>query len=105
MAKLEKQLRKVKTKNVNHKHGGTKHAPTVPVLTPEQARAIPLAEREPAVVKVKEFEIRAMTAQDAIFDLDLVDHDFYVFVNADTGRPAVLYRRGDGDFGLINTEA
>ncbi len=105
VAKLEKQLRKVKTKSVNHKHGGTKHAPTVPLYTPEQARRIPLAEREPAVVKVKEFEINAMSAQEAIFHLDLVDHDFYVFVNVDTGRPAVLYRRSDGDFGLINAEA
>lgn len=102
VVKLEKQLRKLKTQLVNRYHGGTKHDDKPVTYTPVEAAAIPLHEREPAIVKVKNFDIGTMSAQDAILRLDLVDHDFYFFVNDDTGRPAVLYRRDDGDFGLIN---
>jgi len=43
-----------------------------------------------------------MTPLEAALQLDLVAHDFWFFTNADTGRAAVLYRRGDGDLGLID---
>lgn len=102
VAKLERQLRKLKTQLVNRYHGGTKHDDKAPSYTPAEAAAIPFAEREPAIVKVKTFDISSMSPAEATVQLDLVDHDFYFFVNEETNRAAVVYRRDDGDFGLID---
>ncbi|MDH3754008.1 MAG: ribosome-associated translation inhibitor RaiA [Acidimicrobiia bacterium] len=105
VVKLEKQLRKLKTKNVNRLHGGTKHGGAttrLPMPTPEEAREIPREEREPAIVKTKSFEMESMTPEEATLHLDLVGHNFFMFENADTGRAAVVYLRNDGDYGLID---
>jgi putative sigma-54 modulation protein len=62
------------------------------------------ADREstgPRVVKVKRFAIEPMFEEDAVARIQELDHSFFVFVNAETERMAVLYRRNDGDFGLI----
>lgn len=104
VAKLERQLRKLKTKVNNRNHGGVKHD-LPPVLRPSQAAAIPQAERQPTLVKVKQFELQEMTAQEAIVELDIVGHDFYYFIDSHTGRTAVLYVRDDGDYGLIEQAA
>ena len=44
-----------------------------------------------------------MTVEDAIEEMELVGHDFYVFLNRETGNVSVLYARNDGDYGLIET--
>ncbi len=54
-----------------------------------------------AVVKRKSFASRPMTVDDAILQLELLDHDFFLFTNADNGNCAVLYRRHHGGLGLI----
>jgi putative sigma-54 modulation protein len=53
------------------------------------------------VVKTKRFGIEPMFAEDAIAAMDDLGHSFFLFVDAETGRLAVLYRRDDGDLGLI----
>ncbi|MGH2467169.1 MAG: ribosome hibernation-promoting factor, HPF/YfiA family [Candidatus Limnocylindrales bacterium] len=55
----------------------------------------------PHVVKFKRFAIQPMFEEDAIAAMTELGHSFYVFVNAENERIAVLYARGDGDFGLI----
>jgi putative sigma-54 modulation protein len=55
----------------------------------------------PKVVKQKHFEMPAMSVDEAIVRLEMVDHDFYVFMNIETTELSVLYRRDDGDLGLI----
>jgi putative sigma-54 modulation protein len=45
-----------------------------------------------------------MSAEEAVLQLDLVGHDFFVFVNADTGEVNVVYRRKDGGYGLIEPQ-
>src|SRR3954466_14399971 len=57
--------------------------------------------RERKIVKTKRFGIEPMFEEDAVAAMEDLGHDFYVFVNAETERLAVLYRRRDGDFGLI----
>jgi putative sigma-54 modulation protein len=57
--------------------------------------------RERRIVKTKRFAIEPMFEEDAVAAMDDLGHDFYVFVNAETERLAVLYRRKDGDLGLI----
>jgi len=55
----------------------------------------------PSVVKVKRFVIEPMFEEDAVTRMEELGHDFFVFVNAESERTAVLYRRRDGDYGLI----
>ena len=57
--------------------------------------------RDRQIVKTKRFAIEPMFEEDAVAAMEDLGHDFYVFVNAETERVAVLYRRKDGDFGLI----
>jgi putative sigma-54 modulation protein len=58
-------------------------------------------ERDRRIVKVKRFAIEPMFEEDAIARMEELGHAFFVFVNAETERVAVLYRREDGDYGLI----
>ena len=58
-------------------------------------------ERQPRVVKVKRFDIEPMFEEDAVARMEELGHDFFVFVNAENEQTAVLYRRRDGDYGLI----
>jgi putative sigma-54 modulation protein len=53
------------------------------------------------IVKTKEFTIKPMTAEEALLQMDLLGHDFFLFTSSETGRAAVIYRRNDGNFGLI----
>lgn len=57
--------------------------------------------REPQIVKTKRFAIEPMFEEDAVTAMEELGHDFYVFVNAENERVCVLYRRRDGDYGLI----
>jgi len=57
--------------------------------------------REPQIVKTKRFAIEPMFEEDAVTAMEELGHDFYVFVNAENERVSVLYRRRDGDYGLI----
>jgi putative sigma-54 modulation protein len=59
----------------------------------------------PRIVKVKRFAIEPMFEEDAVTRIEELEHSFYLFVNAETERLAVLYRRTDGDYGLIEPEA
>jgi putative sigma-54 modulation protein len=60
-------------------------------------------EQGPArIVKTKQFDIKPMTPEEAALQMDVLGHDFYLFTNADTGVAAVVYRRNDGDIGLID---
>ncbi|MBA2360157.1 MAG: ribosome-associated translation inhibitor RaiA [Actinobacteria bacterium] len=58
-------------------------------------------EGEPMIVKSKQFAVKPMSSEEAVLQLELVGHDFFVFQNADTGDVNVVYRRRDGAYGLI----
>lgn len=55
----------------------------------------------PQIVKTKRFAIEPMFEEDAVAAMLDLGHDFYVFVNAENERPSVIYRRKDGNYGLI----
>lgn len=57
--------------------------------------------RERRIVKTKRFAIEPMFEEDAVAAMEDLGHDFYVFVDAENERLAILYRRRDGDYGLI----
>jgi putative sigma-54 modulation protein len=56
------------------------------------------------VVKVKRFDVKPMSAAEAIDQMELLGHDFFLFFNADSEELNLLYRRHDGDYGLIEPE-
>jgi putative sigma-54 modulation protein len=55
------------------------------------------------IVKVKSFAIKPMTPEEGAMQMDMLSHDFFFFTNAETGRAAVVYRRNDGQIGLIDS--
>jgi putative sigma-54 modulation protein len=61
-------------------------------------------EGEAVIVKSKQFPVKPMTAEEAVLQLELVGHDFFVFRNADSGEVNVVYRRRDGAYGLIEPQ-
>ncbi len=62
------------------------------------------AEIAQKVVKTKHFLVKPMLADEAINQMELLGHDFFLFINADTDKLNLLYRRKDGDYGLIEPE-
>ena len=56
------------------------------------------------VVRVKRFSMKPMSVEDAIMEMELLDHDFFLFHNAETDRHSVVYRRTDGDYGVIEPD-
>jgi len=61
-------------------------------------------EVEPQIVKTKQFAVKPMSAEEAVLQLELVGHDFFVFQNADSSEVNVVYRRNDGGYGLIEPQ-
>ena len=103
--KLERQLRKLKTKVQKRTH--KRERPDLDTeLVPESLLGNGEAAAEPvySIVKTKRFDIGVMEASEAALQMDLLNHDFYVFRNTETGNAAVVYRRDDGDIGLIDVE-
>lgn len=56
---------------------------------------------ESRIVRTKQFQMKPMGPEEAAMNMELLDHDFFVFTSAETGDINVLYRRRDGDLGLI----
>jgi ribosomal subunit interface protein len=54
------------------------------------------------IVREKEHDAEAMTVDDALFQMELVGHDFYLFLDKESGRPSVVYRRRAYDYGIIS---
>jgi len=61
-------------------------------------------EKESRIVKVKRFPVKPMTPDEAVDQMELLSHDFFIFFNPESDRFAVIYRRGDGNYGLIEPE-
>jgi putative sigma-54 modulation protein len=57
------------------------------------------------VVRIKRFPVKPMSEEEAIQQMELLDHDFFLFFDADTNTYALLYRRREGDYGMIIPEA
>ena len=91
-------------KNGGNKNGGNKngHA-AVAVATGPNAELYPDDDNVAKIVKTKQFAVTPMCPDDAALQMDLLQHDFFLFTNDDTGAVALLYRRDDGHLGLIDT--
>ena len=73
------------------------------IAADDEAQNEPLEELG-KVVRVKRFAMKPMVIEDAIMEMELLDHDFFLFHNAETERHSVVYRRADGDYGIIEPD-
>ncbi len=98
--KLERQIHKQKTKlSRRFRQGGLKaEAFKDATITAPRDEG-----EEYAVVKKKKFMVRPMDVQEAIMQMNLLNHNFFVYRDADTEEVNVVYRRDDGDYGLIES--
>jgi putative sigma-54 modulation protein len=104
--KIARQLRKYKEKRQDKTYIRTKD--DLEVATDQVVATSLVVDRTPAlpdevdeVVRYKYFAMPPMAVKDALEQLDLVDHDFYVFHNSETGQLNVIYERNHGGYGLI----
>ena len=68
---------------------------------PETPTATLPDEEQAVIVKTKQFNMKPMPPEEALLQLELIGHDFFVFVNADSEDVNVIYKRRDGNYGLI----
>ena len=99
VAKLERQINRYRTRRRDRRlRAARANSPTpdtIPVMSEEE---------EPQIVKTKQFALNPMSAEEAVLQLELVGHDFFVFRSADSGDVNVVYRRHDGGYGLIEPQ-
>lgn len=96
--KLERQARRYRDKRRPRSGARTSsvaEAEPTPTLQDEES---------PVIVKTKQFAVKPMTPEEAVLQLELIGHDFFVFQNAETSDVNVVYRRRDGDYGLIEPQ-
>lgn len=96
--KLERQVKRYKDKRQRKRPGRSQ--PRAEPLLPTESVPEPIDE-EPVIVKTKQFAVKPMTADEALLQLELIGHDFFMFRNVDSNEVNVIYRRRDGDYGLI----
>ena len=104
--KLEERLRRMhdKARSVRHERPvpalvGSAPSDGDPYAVPEDPSVV--FESGPLVVRTKHIETARMTVEQAVEEMELVGHDFYLFENAETGLPSVIYRRRGYDYGLV----
>lgn len=105
--KIARQLRKYKEKQLHKKtHAQVK---TKDILEEEPIEAPLISDRDPElpneVVRTKYFSMPPMTIEDALEQLQLVDHDFYMFLNSATNEINVIYCRNHGGYGVIQPKS
>ncbi|HSH34623.1 ribosome hibernation-promoting factor, HPF/YfiA family [Schnuerera sp.] len=94
---LERQIRKHKTKlQRRYNNGETIRFENIMPLKEEDDR--------PKVVRTKRFDMKPMNVEEAILQMELLRHNFFVFMNAESDDLNVLYKRKDGNYGLIEPE-
>lgn len=91
--KLERQIKKYKEKLVSHRksEGKTSGTGLIDIAVAETGR----------IIKNKRFELKPMSPDEAVMQMELLDKEFFVFTNDNSGDINVIYRRRDGNFGLI----
>ena len=95
--KIERQIRKYKTKLEKRFREGSIRTE---MMTPP---AKPVEEDEAVVIKTKRFVVKPMDVQEAIMQMNLLNHDFFVYHDDKTEDVNVVYKRKDGKYGLIES--
>jgi putative sigma-54 modulation protein len=96
--KLERQIRKNKTKLMSRQSKPSYDFNFANFEVEEEEK------EERKIVKRKTIEVKPMTEEEAILQMELLGHEFYMFKDADTDKPAVVYKRKDENYGIIESE-
>lgn len=94
--KLERQIRKNKTRIMS------KHVKTTAEF--DMSEVVSEKEEERKVLKRKTVEVKPMNEDEAILQMELLDHQFYMYKDSETDKVAVVYKRTDGNYGIIESE-
>ncbi|MDS4065794.1 ribosome-associated translation inhibitor RaiA [Staphylococcus capitis] len=106
--KLERQVRKYKT-CVNRKH---RDRGDQEVFVAEVQEASPgevsgaeesVSDSEIEIIRSKQFSLKPMDSEEAVLQMNLLGHDFFIFTDRETDGTSIVYRRKDGKYGLIET--
>lgn len=92
--KLQRQIEKYRRRLMAHR----------PETNGEAALSGPTLVSHGEVVRTKRYPVKPMTVDEAVMQMELLGHDFFIFTNAETDRVSVVYRRWDGNFGLIEPD-
>lgn len=104
--KLRKQIEKYRSKLIERRRISESRRKDRLAATAreEQRRSDTQPEADASIVRTKRFAMKPMTPDDAVMQLELLGHDFFVFRNSGTMEVNVVYRRTDGKYGLIEPE-
>ena len=108
--KIERQLRKYKTRYWQRSTKGRADAPVPFDVGAEEdddysiEKAITFEPIRPKIVRSKKFPLKPMKPEEAASHMDLLGHDFFMFINSETGHVNTVYHRRDGNYGLIEPE-
>jgi putative sigma-54 modulation protein len=102
--KLERQLKRYRDRMRDHAKRPLREIPVAGAAVEDEARVDEETVEDLAgvrIVRTKTHALRPMTVEDAAMQMDLLGHDFFLFYNSASDRVEVVYRRRDGDYGLI----
>jgi len=102
--KIARQIHKYKTRLMRRKYNNFRDEYVAPDHTKEEAAEPELDSGEFKVARNKSYVLRPMGVQEAIMQMNLLSHDFFIFFNEETNGVAIVYKRKKGDYGLITPE-
>ncbi len=94
---IERQIRKNKTRLEKRLREGA-----IDIIESDYSSDV--EEERELIIRTKSFRLKPMTSEEAILQMNLLDHEFFMFVDSSTGDTCVVYRRADGNYGLIVPE-
>ena len=97
-AKLERQIRKQRTKLQRRNNDSLRFTNFEPLTVEENE------EKDGEIVKVKRFNIKPMSPEEAMLQMELIEHNFFVYRDADSNNVNVIYKRMDGNYGLLEPD-
>ena len=96
--KLSTQMSRFKTKLIR------RHKEQKDIIFEEIPDAAPTEEVEKGIVRTKRFRLNPMTSDEAILQMEMLEHNFFVYKDGESGGVNVVYKRADGSYGLLETE-
>ena len=96
--RYERQLRRLKERLIQRNRVATKD------LNPTETTSDVSSDRGGGIVRTKRFAMKPMTAEEAVLQMEMLGHDFFFFLDAESNRHCVVYHRRDGNVGLIEPE-
>lgn len=96
--RYERQLRRLKERLIQRNRGGNKG------LNHPDGQSDVEKDRDAVIVRTKRFEMKPMTAEEAALQMEMLGHDFFFFLDGESGKHCVVYHRRDGHVGLIEPQ-